>query len=94
MADPAATGRSPGGFYVVTGGSHLIDGGTWQPYTTGSGVYAWNGNVLPRFARVTGGTLQVKGITLGPNAGSTKPVISTSNAAFVDVDNSCTVVVE
>lgn len=93
MADPSSTGRNPQGFYHITGGDHAIFGGTFQPYTTGSGVYSWNGNVVPPFVYISGGHVTISGICKGPNAGGVKPVVKTTNAAYVDADNSVTVTV-
>ena len=90
MRDPAATTYAPTGFITVTGGEHVIDGGTFTPFPAAN--YA--GGVVPPFARVTGGILRVRNITAGGNVpAGTRPVVSTTNAAFVDADASVTVTV-
>ena len=58
MRDPAATTYAPTGFITVTGGEHVIDGGTFVPFP--ASAYA-GGNV----------------------PAGTRPVVSTTNAAFV-----------
>ena len=90
MRDPAATTYAPTGFITVTGGEHVIDGGTFVPFPAS----AYAGGVVPPFARVTGGILRVRNITAGGNVpAGTRPVVSTTNAAFVDADASVTVTV-
>ena len=86
MRDPAATTYAPTGFVTVTGGEHVIDGGTFTPFPAAN--YA--GGTTPAFARVTGGILRVRNITAGGNV-TGRPVVSTNNAAFVDADASVTV---
>lgn len=86
MRDPAATGRSPGGFIHISGGDHVVDGGTFQPYTAGN----YPGSVIPPFIYITGGHVRVSNITLGPNAGGVKPIVRYANIAMVDADSSVT----
>ena len=89
MRDPAATTYAPTAFITVTGGEHVIDGGTFAPFTA-----AQYGGTIPPLARVTAGILRVRNITAGGNVpAGQRPVISTTNAAFVDADSSVTVTV-
>lgn len=85
MRDPGATGRSPGGFIHITGGDHVIDGGTFQPYTA-----ATYGGTVPPFIYITGGHVRVSNITLGPNAAGVKPIVKYAAASMVDADSSVT----
>ena len=89
MRDPAATTYAPTAFITVTGGEHVIDGGTFAPFTA-----AEYGGTIPPLARVTAGILRVRNIAAGGNVpAGQRPVISTTNAAFVDADSSVTVTV-
>ena len=89
MRDPAATTYAPTAFITATGGEHVIDGGTFAPFPA-----ADYGGTIPPLARVTGGILRVRNIIAGGNVpAGQRPVISTSNAAFVDADSSVTVTV-
>ena len=99
MRKPADNGRSPGGFYHVSGGDHEIDGGTFQPYPaanyeayTNPAGLAIAAGVIPPLAWVSGGHLSVRGITRGPNA-TAKPIVMCDDASMVDADNTVQVVV-
>lgn len=87
MRDPAATGRNPGGFIHITGGDHVIDGGTFQPYTA-----ATYGGTVPPFIYITGGHVRVSNITQGTNTGGVKPIVKYANISMVDADSSVTLV--
>jgi hypothetical protein len=91
MRNPNATGRQPAGFIHISGGNHSIQGGTWQPYPVGEypSYTRPDGGVMPagRFpplVYISGGSVSISGITRGPNAGATKPIVLTTNLAFVE----------
>lgn len=85
MKDPSATGRASEGYIHITGGNHLIDGGCVQ-------VYSDQASSPPPFVRITGGSVIVRNITRGSNT-TQKPVVLTTNAAYVDADLTVTVMV-
>lgn len=94
MRDPAATGRNPGGFIHITGGEHLIDGGTFQPYTAGNygaytaGSYNHPAGAIPPLVYITGGHVKVRNILRGPNCAGAKPVVRCTSIDMVDADTS------
>jgi hypothetical protein len=101
MRDPrtATLGYQPGGFYHITGGSHSIIGGTFQPYpavdyppwTRPDGV-AVAADQQPPLAWVSGsGTrLNINSIVRGSNC-ATAPVVFAHAGASVINDGSVTV---
>lgn len=94
MRNPSATGRTPGGFWDVSGGSHSIMGGTFQPYAAGEypsytradGKVVPAGRIPPLVYRRGGGFVSVKGITRGSNALGAKPIVLTDDLNAVDCD--------
>jgi hypothetical protein len=102
MRDPRnVAGYQPGGFFHVSGGSHSIIGGTFQPYPAanypawtrpdGTGV---SSGLQPPLAWVTGSTtrLNVSNIVWGSNVTSTPVVfVPAASTANVVTDGSVTV---
>jgi hypothetical protein len=39
---------------------------------------------FPPLVYISGGSVSISGITRGPNAGATKPIVLTTNLAFVE----------
>lgn len=85
MKDAGSTGRTSEGYIHITGGNHLIDGGTVQVYPDQAGS-------PPPFIRITGGSVVVRNLIRGSNT-SQKPIVKTTNASFVSADDTVTVVV-
>lgn len=103
MRNPAdVSGYTPGGFYHVSGGDHVIDGGTFTPYPASEypSYTLPNGTTrsaaqTPPFAWVTGSTtrLKVTNITRGANVSAAPEVwVPTASTANVITDATVQVV--